>query len=250
MPIDPVTALQASVSPARIRTAGGPRRLLLAGAVGRTGEALLNEALGRGAWDEVVVLAEAGATMSLGVRGLALAPLDALPPIVDACLLPTTDPQSPGARSFHGRDAPFAAVDPLALPRVAAAIAAAGGRRVALVHPLPVWQQLSRLHLGLAGEAELAIARLPFESVTVLRPVAPSGSPGAAWLQRVAGVYLSLQFLMAPRSLPTLTSAQIARLVVDALRDARPGVSVVGAAELAERLVPVASGDGAVRPRP
>ncbi len=250
MPIDPLTALQAGASPSDDRSARGPRRLLLAGAVGRTGEAVLNEALARGAWDEVVVLAEAGASMALGLRGLALASLDALPPIADACLLPTRDPQAPGARSFHGRDAPFAVVDPLALPRIAAAIAAAGARRVALVHPLPVWQQLSRLHLGLAGESELAIARLPFESVTVLRPIAASADRGGAFLQRVAGIYLSLQFLMAPRSLPTLTSVQLARLVVDALRDARPGVSAVGAAELAERLDPVVSGQGGARRRP
>lgn len=250
MPIDPVTALQAAASPSRDRSAGGPRRLLIAGAVGRQGEALLNEALGRGAWDEVVVLAEAGASMAFGIRGLALASVDALPPLADACLLPTTDPQAPGARSFHGRDAPFAVLDPLALPRIAAAAAGAGARRVAVVHPLPVWQQLSRVHLGLTGDAELEIARLPFESVTVLRPVAESASRGGAWLQRVAGIYLSLQFLMAPRSLPTLTSAQLARLVVDALRDAQPGVHVVGAAELAERLAPVVSGGGAGRRRP
>ena len=173
--------------------------------------------------------------MSLGIRGLSLAPLHALPPL-EAVLVAQSDPDAPDARSFHGRDAPFAPVGPMQTPGVAAAAAAAGARRLVLVHPMPAWQQLSALPLGLAGTAELAIAQLPFTEVTVLRPVAAGGRAGPGWMQRVAHVYLSLQLLMMPRSLPALTSSQVARAAVRLLRDPVPGVTVMGAARIAERL--------------
>jgi hypothetical protein len=236
MPVDPAAALRAAAAPEPARERPGPRRLLVAGAVGRLGEALLADALARGGYDEVVALAECDATMSLGVRGLALAPLAALPPLHDVCIAQTLDPGAPGARSFHGRDAPFALVDPQAMPRIARAATEAGARRLVLIHPLPAWQQMSALHLGLSGEAELGIATLPFEGVSVLRPVAPSASVGGGWLQRVAGVYLSLQMLMLPKSVPTLTSAQVARVAVDLLRSPEAGIRVLGAAQLEARL--------------
>jgi hypothetical protein len=235
MPIDPSCALHAAGAAAR-RGDGAVRRLLVAGAVGRLGEALLNDALARGGYDEVVALADGDATMSLGVRGLARAPRDRQPPRVDVCIAQTLDPDAPGARSFHGRDAPFALVDPPAMPRIARAAADAGAGRLVLIHPLPAWQQMSALHLGLSGDAELGIAALPFDGVCVLRPVAPSASAGRGWLQRIAGVYLSLQMLMLPRSVPTLTSAQVARVAVDLLRDGEPGIRVLGAAQVEARL--------------
>jgi hypothetical protein len=233
--IEPATVLQAErAAPAAGRVA--PRgRVLVAGAVGRLGEALLNEVLARGGYTEVVALVEDDATMSLGVRGLSLAPLHALPPIDDVCIV-HGDPAAPGARAVNGRDAPFALVDAAAMTGVAEAAAAAGARGVVLVHPLPAWQQMSRFHLGLIGEAELRLAQMRFASVTVLRPLSQSGSAAGGWLQRIANVYLSLQFLMMPRSLPTLTSPQIARVAVDVLRAPEPGVRVIGAAQIGERL--------------
>lgn len=233
MSIDPTAALHASVRPTS--SGGTVRRLLVAGAVGRLGEALLNESLARGGYDEVVALADGAATMSLGVRGLVLAPLDALPPLDDVCIAQTMDPDAPGARSFHGRDAPFALVEPAAMARIATAASRAGARRLLVVHPLSAWQQMSGLHLGLTGDAELELARLPFDGVTVVRPVATASTPGGGLVQRVAGVYLSLQMLMLPRSLPTLTSAQVARVAVDLLGEPAPGVRILGAAQIEAR---------------
>lgn len=235
MSIDPTAVLRAAGVPAPARGRGGARRLLVAGAVGRLGEAILNDALARGGYDEVVALSEGEATMNFGLRGLALAPLTRLPQLVDVCIAQTLDPSAPGARSFHGRDAPFALVEPVGMPRIAAAAAAAGARRLVLVHPMPAWQQMSGLHLGLTGEAELEIARLSFDAVTVLRPVAALATFGDNWLQRAVGVYLSLQMLMMPRSVPTLTSVQIARIAVDSLRQDEAGIRVLGAAQIDDR---------------
>jgi hypothetical protein len=79
MAIDPTAALRSAGAPAPSRRREGARRLRVAGAVGRLGEALLNEALARGGYDEVVALSEGDATMNLGLRGLSLAPVTALP---------------------------------------------------------------------------------------------------------------------------------------------------------------------------
>ena len=204
----------------------------MAGAVGRVGEALLNEVLARGGYDAVYALADL--PMSLGVRGLSLTTLDALPALADV-FVALSDPDDTDARSFYGRDAAFTPVSVANVARIAECAAAAGARRLALVHPLPAWQQMSRFHGGLVGEAELAIAGLPLDSVVVLRPVASSRLPVGNWLQRVANVYLSLQLLMVPRSIPTVTSADLARVTVAVLRDARPGVHVLGAAQIDER---------------
>ena len=233
MPLDSDFALRAAARPVTHAGNSQPRRLLVAGAVGRLGDALLAEALSRGGYDEVVALADGNASMSLGVRGLMLAPLGMLPPLEGVCIAQTVDPQAPDARSFHGRDAPFAMVTRDSMLPIAAAASAAGARRLVLVDPLPLWQQVSQFHLGLSSEAELQIAGLPFDAVTVLRPLAQNGPVVGSWLQRIAHVYLSLQFLMAPRSIPTLTSAQVARVAIDRLRTDELGIRVLGAAQLA-----------------
>ena len=211
------------------------RRLLIAGATGRFGEALLNEAIARRGllgFDEVVALGEADKALGLGLAGLAIAPLQALPPLTTA-ILSLSDPHAQDARSFHGRDAPFVLVDALRVHAVAAAAIAAGAQHLVLVHPLPAWQQLSGLHQGLVGEAELQLSQLPCRTMLVMRPVAASSSAGGNLIQRIVRVYLSLQMLMLPTSLAELTSAQLAKAVVGQLSEpATAGVNVMGAADI------------------
>ena len=144
MPLDSDFALRAAARPVTHAGNSQPRRLLVAGVVGRLGDALLAEALSRGGYDEVVALADGNASMSLGVRGLMLAPLGMLPPLEGVCIAQTVDPQAPDARSFHGRDAPFAMVTRDSMLPIAAAASAAGARRLVLVDPLPLWQQVSQ----------------------------------------------------------------------------------------------------------
>jgi len=203
---------------------------LVAGAGGRFGEALLNRVLASGDYDRVVGLAQA--PMTLGVRGLSLATLAALPPLDDVFV----NLAQPGAlpASFHGRDAVWAPVDDGRLLAVARAAYAAGARRLVLVAPAPVWQQIGGLHRSLSGAAELALAELPFASLTVLRPVVESTSAARNWVARVAAVYTSLQMLALPRSMPVHTSDQLARGALAAMRGARDGVRIVAADRIAE----------------
>ena len=246
MTIDPALALGAAVAPVRPdRPVAAARRVLVAGAVGRLGEAVLTALLGRGAHAQV--LAHAEQPIAIGVRGLALAVGDAWPAIDEAVLVVTEhDEDGRPQRSFLGRDVAFAALPAAALPAAARRAVQAGARRLVVVHPLPAWQQLSAFHRGLVGEAELAFAALPVQALVVMRPVARGGAAGGGWLQRFVRAYLSVQLLMLPRSLPALTSESVARAAVRQLAEAPDGVTVIGAeaiAALARAPAPEPQGD-------
>lgn len=202
------------------------RRALVAGAVGRLGEALLNRVLGSGDYHEVVVLADT--PMSLGVRGLSLAALDALPPVDDAFVL-LGDADDASARSYYGRDAPFVQVHGENCLAVTGAAVAHGAKRIVLVSPMPAWQQIGHFHRGLANAVELSVSQLPVESLVVLRPVREARRPGGSLVERFVAVYLSLQLLMLPRSVQAMTSDKLARCILEAMRRAGPGLEVRGA---------------------
>jgi hypothetical protein len=210
-----------------------PRTALVAGAVGRRGEALLNRVLGSGDYERVAALAEA--PMALGVRALVLAPLDSLPALADAFIL-QSDPEQASSRSFYGRDAPFVQVHAGNLLAIAHAAVARGARRIVLISPMPAWQQVGDFHRGLGDATELALAQLPVESLVVLRPAPDTGRTARGLLERIAGVYLSLQLLMMPKSIPTLTSEQLSRAAIEAMRGASAGVTVLGAERIADLL--------------
>lgn len=224
---------------------GAPRQtspraaVLVAGAVGRIGEALLtrvlsdetNAADGR----EVVALAEA--PMSLGIRGLALASPDALPRL-DAAYLALSEPGADAQRSYYRRDAPFVQVDQDNCLQVARQAVAAGAKRLVLVSPMPAWQQVGRFNAGLADTVELEIAKLALDALVVLRPVRVSNRRSASFVERVAAVYMSVQLLMLPRSLDVITSEKLARCTVAAMRLAPAGVSVYPADRIPALLDP------------
>lgn len=209
---------------------GAQRIALVAGATGRLGEALLNEVLARGEYARVLALAEA--PMSLGVRRLELATLEALDRVDDVFIAPGDD-HEPSARSYYGRDAPFTLVDDALSVRIARRAAQAGACRLLLVSPTAAWQQISRLNHGLTSDAEREIAALPIERIVVLRPTRNARSGGGTLVQRFVHAYLSVQLLMLPRSVPFVTSAHLSRVAVAAIDGAAPGISVIGAERIA-----------------
>ncbi|HMN83273.1 MAG TPA: hypothetical protein PKA20_25550 [Burkholderiaceae bacterium] len=209
------------------------RSALIAGAVGRLGEAVLNRALAGDQYERVVALAHA--PMNLGVRRLALASADDLPPLDDLFLV-LSDPGEPAARSFYGRDAAFTLLSADLLQPVAQRAIAAGARRALLLSPLPAWQQMSRFHQGLSGDRETGLAALPFESLTILRPVKAAATAGGSLVERITQLYLSVQMTMLPKSIPTLTSEQLARAAVSVMAEATTGIRILDAAALDKRL--------------
>ena len=215
-------ALAAASAPAT-RAAARGRVALVAGAVGRRGESLLNRLLACGDYAEVVVLAQA--PMSPGLRGLRVALPAELPPLDDAFLL-LSDPGDASARSYYGRDGAFVALDESNCLQVARQAAGRGARRLVLISPMSAWQQVGHFHRGLANDTELAVSQLPFDSLVVLRPVREGGRRGGGLLERFVAGYLSLQLLMLPKSIEVMTSERLARCALEAMRRARAGLEV------------------------
>ncbi|MFK7967115.1 MAG: hypothetical protein AB8C46_24415 [Burkholderiaceae bacterium] len=232
MAVENVLAGNAAANRARERLATpGKRTALVAGVVGRLGETLLNGLLARGGYTEVIALAER--PVNLGISKLSVAGLDQLPPIDDLFILLGGDDFST-SRSFHGRDAPFVSVhehNALGIAR------AANASRITLVSASSAWQQFGPLNQGLTSPLERELAALECRRFVVLRPVRENKQAGLGFVQRFVNVYLSIQMLMMPRSVPTLTSEQVARATVLVLADHDvQGVSVLGAADLADVL--------------
>lgn len=207
------------------------KRALVAGVIGRLGETLLTELLARGGYGEVVALAEQ--PVNLGVSGLSVSPLEDLPDVDDLFIVLGGDSFSTQP-SFHGRDAPFVSVDSYNALKIAQA---ADARRITLISSSPAWQQFGPLNQGLTSPLERELAALKCRRFMVLRPVRESSRAGMGFMQRFVNVYLSIQMLMVPRSVPTLTSEQVAQAAVALLADQEVhGVGVFGAADLAAAL--------------
>ena len=225
-------ASRAQKQQAERRSAQFPvRRALVAGVIGRLGEALLTELLARGGYDEVVALAEQA--LNLGVNKLSVSSLDNLPEIDDLFIVLGGDDFS-RQPSFHGRDAPFVNVDSYNALKIAQR---ADARRVVLISSSSAWQQFGPLNQGLTSPLERELAALNCRRLLVLRPIHESKRAGMNLMQRFVNVYLSIQMLMVPRSVPTLTSEQLARAAVALLADQEVhGVGVFGAADLATAL--------------
>lgn len=232
MAIEGVIAGDAAASRAQRQHSESPiKRALVAGVIGRLGETLLTELLARGGYGEVVALAEQ--PVSLGVAGLSVSQLDNLPEIDDLFIILGGDDFSTRP-SFHGRDAPFVNVDSYNALKIAQV---ANARRVTLISSSPAWQQFGPLNQGLTSPLERELAALKCRRFAVLRPVRESSRAGMNLMQRFVNIYLSIQMLMVPRSVPTLTSEQVARAAVALLADQEVhGVGVFGAADLATAL--------------
>jgi hypothetical protein len=212
--------------------AHGPlHHLKIAGAVGRLGEAFVNAALARADVRQVDVLVSQPFSKSPPkLRGLDEGQWLSEPGCDALILLPQLDHDGL-TRLGNARDAVYASLEPDVMRRVLGAKAQSISR-VLLIHPVAAWQQIGAFQQGLAGPIEEQVAGCGADSVTIVRPVLSASTAAGSWLQRVVNVYLSLQLLMMPRALPSLTSAQIAVRALNHLSLAQPGVKVIGAADL------------------
>jgi hypothetical protein len=217
-------------SPAE-HTRGPLHHLKIAGAVGRLGEAFVNAALARADVRHVDVLVSQPFSQSPPkLRGLDEAQWLSDPGCDALILLPQVDHDGL-TRLGNARDAVYAGLEPEVMRRLLGTNAQSLGR-VLLIHPVAAWQQIGTFQQGLAGPIEEQVAGCGADSVTIVRPVLSASTPAGSWLQRVVNVYLSVQLLMMPRSLPSLTSAQIASMALQHLAQAGPGVQVIGAADI------------------
>jgi uncharacterized protein YbjT (DUF2867 family) len=159
------------------------------------------------------------------------AELPALPNADEAyCCLGTTIKQA-------GSQAAFRAVDFDAVLAFARAARAAGAKRFAVVSALGASARSTTFYNRVKGEMEAAVAQLGFDSVVIARPSllagerAALGQParrGEQWALRLSAPFAAL----IPKSVRPIQARTVAKGMLAALREARPGVRVVESAEL------------------
>ncbi len=212
----------------------GRRTALVAGAVGRLGEALLSAVVSSPRYETVRVLIDR--PLASTVAGLAGITLESIADPgyawtgeldVFACW---TDPADPLARTPNGRDAAYTAItDPAALRRLATAATARGARRLLILAPLAAWQQVSAAERMLPQAMELELAALAVPTVIVMRPTTERGPAASGTrMQRLVRFYLSQLRFMLPSSTHALRSIEIARAALALMAEAdAPGLRVV-----------------------
>jgi hypothetical protein len=226
------------------RQVASSRGVLLAGAGGPLGAAVLEQLLG-GGFDGVQVLVDGA--ISPAMRGF-------VP--VDAAALLDDRGARPGARAgavaraasadtavvvfdrtrhSHGREEVFHRPSPQAMPALCAALQAQGVARLLLVWPHAPGLLPQALKQGLASMDEQAVAAMGFEQLVFVRLAQSARSgPGRAaapWPARLADALLSQLHWMVPQGDQPLRAATVAAVVATLAR-------VVGSAPPGTRVMP------------
>ncbi|MBL8279328.1 MAG: hypothetical protein JNL93_21865 [Pelomonas sp.] len=207
--------------------------VLLVGAGGRLGSALLAEALVAGRFASVAALVAAPLTST--VRGLQALTMDrwgAPGPLGATVALVAFERE----RFSNGRDDAFVMPHPAELPALARRLHAGGVRRLMVVLPHAGSMLPGALAAGFGSHAEAAVAALGFEQLVLVKPSQhASPAPVAGWLQRLARWWLSQLRWMVPQREQPLRSEVLARLAVQVARHlalAAPGTHVLSQAVL------------------
>lgn len=208
------------------------RGVLLAGARGRLGEAVLNALLASPLYDRVWVAA--GRVIDSTERKLRLwtpeTPLDA---IDDVVLLPGE------SRTYYGRDDVYATLAPEDVVNVAEAARRAGAERALLLAPLRAFIDPLALREVLSGETEWALHAAGFPTLIVLRPgqEGETGRGEGGLGRRLLAWYLKQFAYLAPKSTLPLDSPRLARAALEALDRLPAGTHVLDAAQIQRRLL-------------
>ena len=212
--------------------------VLLAGASGLIGRALLEALLAPTRSERVVVLARRplasertrDARVSVRVGDMAALAADARG-ARDVCIaLGTTI-------KVAGSEAAFRAVDFDLVVAIARAARSAGARRLAVVSALGADARSRVFYNRVKGEAEQALATLGYESLVIARPSLLLGDRAALGQPTRRGEVLAARLLgpvlgWVPASVRPIAAGVVARAMLVALDEARPGMRVLSSAEL------------------
>lgn len=208
----------------------GGRRVLLLGAGGPLGSAVLEELLGSSAWAGVATLVTQ--PMAVAMRGLEAWPVDPgftgaarrLPWAPDSAVL-VFDRERGGRQGRPGREAALWRPDPATLTALGRWLVEAGVRQLLLVLPHAPGLLPQALRAGLASLDEAALAALGFEHLVFVRPARQAGAEAATGtaLQRLGQNLLRQMHWMVPQRQQALRPARVAAFVA-ALARALPGV--------------------------
>jgi len=210
---------------------------LLAGATGRTGEALLNALLASGRYGRVHQLTNREQVSSH--RGLEYwqlpEPLSAetlqhanAPAVRDVYIMSFAD------RLHSQRDKAVHTVPAELAEALAAAAAKAGAERLFIVCPLTATEQMSSFqHFYAGAETTLNLARLPYRRVAILLPTeAATAPPAQGFWPKLRHAYLSQFRLMLPQSTAPFTPGRFCEAVLRVAEQGGSGMQVYGATAL------------------
>lgn len=241
-------ALAAALRPTGAARSAG-RGILVVGATGRLGAAMLDALLGRRRFHPVQVVVNTG--MQAVPRGLDPIPAhDLAPPCGPAA--PPAPPMGPPPRHTGpttalllfdrgadrlGRDRVFHAPEPADLVRLATALRARGVQRLLVLSPLHERTLPESLRRGLADLDEQAVSGLGFEHLVFVRPAATTpvcAAAGEGLGPRLARLMLAQLHWMVPVSQRPLRQRDVADFVLAVLShlDACPSGTRVATAEV------------------
>ena len=220
------------------RTSAGTSTVLLAGATGLVGRALLIRLLAAERRQRVIVVARkplpatSARDPRLTVRVGEMATLAGESGTLDDAYiaLGTTI-------KVAGSEAAFRAVDFDLVVAVARRARAAGARRLAVVSALGADRRSRIFYNRVKGEMEEAVTGLGYESVVLARPSLLIGDreslgqptrAGEVWAARLLGPLLPI----VPASVRPIAATAVAAAMVDALDHAEPGTRVLSSADL------------------
>jgi len=220
------------------RSSAGTPTVLLAGATGLVGRALLVRLLAAERRQRVIVVARkplpatSARDPRLTVRVGEMATLAGESGTLDDAYiaLGTTI-------KIAGSEAAFRAVDFDLVVAVARRARAAGARRLAVVSALGADRRSRIFYNRVKGEMEEALTGLGYESVVLARPSLLIGDreslgqptrAGEVWAARLLGPLLPI----VPASVRPIAATAVAAAMVDALDHAEPGTRVLSSADL------------------
>jgi hypothetical protein len=204
------------------------RSVLLAGAGGPLGSAVLEQLLASGAFEEVRVVVDAPIAPAMrGFGSLPLAQLERNEPLHADTALIVFDRE----RDANGREAAFHRPMPERLPSLAHALHARGLRRLIVVLPHSPALLPAALKVGLASLDEQAVAAIGFDQFVIVRSAQkPAARRAATWPQRVADAMLSQLHWMIPQREQPVRASKVAAFVAELakqLAHSAPGARVV-----------------------
>jgi len=214
-------AARSAPSAAKAAGAAQAATLLVAGAGGPLGSAVLEHALAGRRFAHVrVLVTQALQTSVQGLETVVVAPFDdgtdadaapASPALADTALI-VFDVK----RHANGREEAFLRPQPRTLPRLARWLRASGVRDLIVVMPHSAASLPQALKAGLADLDEHAVVELGFEHVVFVRSArGPGGARSGPWLQRVADGVLAQLRIMTPQPEQPVRANKVAQFVAE-----------------------------------
>ncbi len=109
-----------------------------------------------------------------------------------------------------------------------------GARRLVIVSPLSALLQLNAAARTLSSTGEVELIEAGFDTVLIVRPTADAQRPGAGLRGVARAVARMVLEIMLPPQVQPLRARTVAAAILEVVRRAKPGISVIGARELSE----------------